>query len=77
MKLQSEISRDLNQRKMGIHLNVIIDRKEGDSYIGRTEADSPEVDNEVIVKSSKDLAIGEFYQAIITGAEDYDLYAEV
>ena len=77
MKLQSEISRDLNQRKMGIHLNVIIDRKEGDSYIGRTEADSPEVDNEVIIKSSKDLAIGEFYLAIIAGAEDYDLYAEV
>lgn len=78
MALQNGISAEMNQAKIGQTLKVIVDRKEGDSYIGRTEFDSPEVDQEVIVPSHETtLQIGEFYHIEITGSEDYDLYGRV
>ena len=57
-------------------MRVIIDRKEGDWYIGRTEFCSPEVDPEVLLPASEELTIGEFYQVQITDAEEFDLYAK-
>lgn len=78
MELQSQISYELNQNKVGKELKVLIDRVEGDSYIGRTEFDSPEVDNEVIIpKSQGYLRIGDFARVKITSAEHYDLFATI
>ncbi len=78
MEVQQEISNDLNKKKIGNLFKVLIDRKEGGYYIGRTEHDSPEVDNEVIIKSpQKKLRIGAFYTVKITDADDFDLYAEI
>ncbi len=76
MELQRKISAELNQTKVGKKLKVIIDRMEGEYYIGRTEGDSPEVDNEVLVKSNTSLQMGNFYQVEISGSEEYDLYAD-
>jgi len=76
MAIQQGISRDINESKVGKTLKVIVDRKEGDQFIGRTEYDSPEVDPEVVINAD-DLKIGEFYQVKITGAEDYDLMGVV
>ncbi|HMT68983.1 MAG TPA: 30S ribosomal protein S12 methylthiotransferase RimO [Saprospiraceae bacterium] len=78
MELQQSISLDHNQEKIGQTLRVLFDRKEGEYFIGRTEYDSPEVDNEVLV-SSKDyfVRIGDFAMVEITDAEDYDLYGKV
>ncbi|PWD98341.1 30S ribosomal protein S12 methylthiotransferase RimO [Marinilabilia rubra] len=75
MEIQQEISRELNEGKIGKTLKVIIDRKEKDYYVGRSEFDSPEVDPEVLISSNKELHIGHFYNVKITDAEDYDLYA--
>lgn len=77
MEVQEIISNDLNHNKIGNTFKVIIDRKEGDEYIGRTEFDSPEVDNEVIITADKDITIGEFYQVKVTDADAYDIYAEL
>lgn len=77
MEIQQQISADLNEQKIGQTFNVIVDKKEGKYYIGRTEFDSPEVDGEVIITSEKELKNGEFVNVKITGAEDYDLYGEV
>jgi ribosomal protein S12 methylthiotransferase len=78
MEAQQEISEELNQARIGQVLKVLIDRKEGEFFIGRTEFDSPEVDNEVLVKAEGTyLRIGDFAQVRITGAEYFDLYAEV
>lgn len=77
MEMQNEISRDINEEKLGTTIKVIIDREEGDYYVGRSEFDSPEVDPEVLIKSTKPLTIGDFYNVRITGAEDYDLIGEV
>lgn len=78
MEVQQEISNSLNTNKIGKVFKVIIDRKEGDYYVGRTEYDSPDVDNEVIIKSEKKkLRIGNFYKVKITGAEDFDLIGEL
>jgi ribosomal protein S12 methylthiotransferase len=79
MEVQREISNELNEKKVGKTFKVIIDRKEGGYFIGRTEHDSPEVDNEVLVKADKDtyLRIGDFANIKITSAEDYDLYGVV
>ena len=77
MELQMGISYDLNQKKVGQVFKVLIDRKEGSAYIGRTEFDSPEVDNEVVIKSSKKLNIGQFYSVKINSADHYDLHGEV
>ena len=76
MEAQSHISYELNQKKVGQTLRVLIDRIEGDTYIGRTEFDSPEVDNEVIIEKSKGyLRVGDFAEVRIDSAEHYDLYA--
>lgn len=75
MSLQQQISREKNEEKIGSVQRVIIDRKEGDFFIGRTEADAPEVDNEVIITAS-DLKIGQFYHINITDAEDFDLFGQ-
>ena len=78
MEIQSHISWELNQQKIGQKFNVIIDRKEGGYYVGRTEFDSPDVDNEVLINAEEGyLRTGEFFTVKITGAEDFDLYAEV
>jgi ribosomal protein S12 methylthiotransferase len=75
MSLQRNISLQKNQQKTGQFLEVMIDRMEGENYIGRTEFDSPEVDNEVIVDSATPLNPGEIYRVKITSASDYDLIA--
>lgn len=78
MALQQEISADLSQAKVGQELKVIIDRKEGDYYIGRTQFDSPEVDPEVLIKTNgKRLFSGRFYRVRITNADDFDLFGEI
>ena len=74
MQLQQQISLDLNGNRVGKTFKVIIDRKDGDYYIGRTQYDSPEVDNEVLVPADRVLDIGKFYQVKITGAAEFDLY---
>jgi ribosomal protein S12 methylthiotransferase len=76
MEVQRKISHKANIKKVGKELKVLIDRKEGDYFIGRTEHDSPEVDNEVLVKADKDtyLRVGDFATIKITSGEDYDLY---
>ncbi|MFK5880262.1 MAG: 30S ribosomal protein S12 methylthiotransferase RimO [Flavobacteriaceae bacterium] len=77
MELQSQISWELNQEKIGKEFKVVIDRKEGEHFIGRTEFDSPDVDNEVLIDASKFyLKTGDFANVKIISAEDYDLYAE-
>lgn len=77
MELQQEISYEKNVEKVGKVFKVIIDKKEAGRYLGRTEFDSVEVDNEVVIHSSKKLSIGEFYNVKITKAYDYDLEGEV
>ena len=78
MALQQGISFDLNQKKIGKTYKVLFDKKEGDYFIGRTEFDSPEVDNEVLVKADKEyVRVGDFANVKITSAEDYDLYGEL
>lgn len=77
MEVQQEISYAKNQERVGQIIPVLIDKKEAGRYIGRTEFDSVEVDNEVIIQSDKKLPIGEFVQVKITRAFDYDLEAEV
>ena len=77
MELQSQISWELNQQKIGQIFRCIIDRKEGNYFIGRTEFDSPDVDNEVLVDAAKHyLKQGEFVNLKVTEAADFDLYAE-
>ncbi|WP_347922346.1 30S ribosomal protein S12 methylthiotransferase RimO [Pontimicrobium sp. SW4] len=78
MEIQSQISWELNQEKIGQEFKVVIDRKEGDYFVGRTEFDSPDVDNEVLIDASKTyLKTGEFATVKITDAADFDLYADV
>ena len=77
MEVQQEISYELNQQKIGKIFKTIIDKKEAGRYLGRTEFDSVEVDNEVVIHSSKKLPIGDFVNVKITKAYDYDLEGEV
>lgn len=77
MEVQQEISLEKNQEKVGKTFKVLIDKKEAGRYLGRTEFDSVEVDNEVIIESKKKLTIGEFVQVKITKAYDYDIEGEV
>lgn len=78
MAVQQEISAELSAKKIGQTFKVIIDRKEGDYYIGRTEYDSPEVDPEVLIKNDDAvLKIGEFYNVHIYDADDFDLYGRI
>jgi len=78
MEVQRKISHKLNTQKVGEKLKVLIDRKEGDYFIGRTEHDSPEVDNEVLVKADNNtyLRVGDFATIEIISGEDYDLYGK-
>lgn len=77
MALQQRISAEINQQKIGQRLKVMIDRIEGDNFIGRTEFDSPEVDPEVLIPlDTVGVAIGEFYMAEIVDATEFDLYAK-
>ena len=79
MRVQQNISLAHQENKIGKQYKVIIDRLEGDYYIGRTEFDSPEVDPEILIRKTDDtvLRIGEFYNAEIDSAEEFDLYAHV
>lgn len=78
MEIQSQISWELNQDKIGKEFKVVIDRKEGNYFVGRTEYDSPDVDNEVLIDATKTyLKTGEFTNVKIIEAEDFDLYGEV
>jgi len=58
-------------------VKVLIDRQEEEYYVGRTEHDSPEVDPEVLIPGERTLQVGEFYRMVITGADEYDLFAEI
>ena len=75
MRIQQSISAEIEAEKVGKVLRVIIDRQEGDWYIGRTEYCSPEVDPEVLIPAAEQLTIGNFYMARITDSEEFDLYA--
>lgn len=78
MRIQQKISAEIQEEKVGREMLVVIDRKEGEWYIGRTEYDSPEVDPEVLIPtSSASLEPGMFCRVVITRADDFDLYAEV
>ena len=75
--MQESISLELNQKKIGKVFTVLIDRKEGEYWIGRTQHDSPEVDNEVLIPIEEKAKIGEFFQVKITDAIEFDLYGEI
>ena len=79
MKVQQEISYQNNQTKVGKTFKVLVDRKEGEFYIGRTEFDSPDVDNEVLIKAdnSNYISVGSFVNVKVNEASDFDLYAEI
>ncbi len=78
MEIQSQISWELNQNKIGQTFRVLIDRKRGSYYVGRTQYDSPDVDNEVLIEAKSNfLRVGQFVNANIIEASDFDLYAEV
>lgn len=77
MEVQQEISFELNQKKVGQVFKTLIDKKEAGRYLGRTEFDSVEVDNEVVIQSDRKLPIGDFVQVKISKAYDYDLEGEV
>ncbi len=77
MEIQQQISYEINQQKVGKIFNVIIDKETEDYYIGRTEYDSPEVDNEVLIKKEQSLVTGNIYDIKITSAEEFDLYGKI
>lgn len=77
MALQQDISAEIEAEKVGLEMTVIVDRKEGDYYIARSEFCSPEVDPEVLIKADKRLRVGQFYQVRITSSDEFDLYAEL
>jgi len=78
MEIQKEISSEINAARVGKVEEVLIDRKEGDYYVGRTQYDSPEVDQEILVTSAeKHLKTGSFYRVKITDSDDYDLYGDL
>ena len=77
MALQQEICAEVEAKKVGKIMRVIIDRKEGDYYVGRTEFCSPEVDPEVLIPANKRLVVGKFYQVKITDSESFDLYGKI
>jgi ribosomal protein S12 methylthiotransferase len=78
MEVQEQISYDLNQEKIGKTYKVLIDKKEGGHFVGRTEFDSIEVDNEVLIDASKFYCrVGDFVQAKVVDATEFDLYATV
>lgn len=77
MAVQQTISEEVEAQKVGQTLQVIIDRKEGDYYVGRTEYCSPEVDPEVLIRATRQLHVGRFYNVEITDSEEFDLYGHV
>lgn len=78
MEVQQDISAELEAEKIGKVMTVIIDRKDGQYYVGRTEFCSPEVDPEVLILAGeKKLRVGNFYQVKIIRAEEFDLYGEI
>ena len=78
MAVQQEVSNEINEQKIGKEFKVLFDRKEGDYFVGRTEFDSPEVDNEVLVEAKRFyVRLGDFANVKITNSEDYDLFGEV
>lgn len=77
MDMQAEIAARLNKAKIGTTVRVIVDREEDDYYVGRTEWDSPEVDQEVLIKKSRKLEKGEFYDVRIVDSQFFDLIAEI
>ncbi len=76
MSIQQSVSEELNFEKTGKILKVLIDRREGDYFVGRTEYDSPEVDNEVLINAEHNLRPGNFYDIKITGSADFDLFGK-
>ena len=74
MEIQQDISAELNSKRIGSTLKVLVDRREGEFFAGRTEFDSPEVDQEVLIPSGHNLVPGNFYNILITGSDDFDLY---
>ena len=74
MRVQQDISASISEQKVGKTFRTMIDRLEGEYYIGRTEFDSPEVDPEVLIKADRELPIGEFVNVEITEADAFDLY---
>lgn len=78
MQIQEQISLENNLKRVGRTMRVVVDSRQGDYYVARSEYDSPEVDQEILIPAeSRQLRRGSFYEVKITGAEDYDLYAEV
>ena len=77
MRIQEQISTEINDQKIGQILHVMIDREEEDFYVGRTECDSPEVDPEVLIAKTEPLQIGSFYNVLIENAQAFDLYASL
>lgn len=77
MAVQQDISAEVEAEKVGKVMKVIVDRKEGDYYIARTEFCSPEVDPEVLIPATKTLRVGNFYEVKITASEEFDLYAQL
>lgn len=75
MRIQQQISAEIEGAKVGQTIRVVIDRMDGDWFVGRSEFCSPEVDPEVLIPVSEALTIGEFYDVRVTGAEEFDLYA--
>lgn len=76
MEIQQQISLEINEEKIGSVIDVLIDRQEGEFYVGRSQGDSPEVDGEVLV-SADELPVGEFVKVRVTDADEFDLYAEL
>ena len=76
MELQNGISAENNRRRLGTRERVIVDRAEGKFFVGRSQYDSPEVDTEILIASERELHPGEFVEVTVTGAGDYDLYAQ-
>ena len=77
MAIQQEIAAEITAAKIGQTLKVVIDRLEGEYYIGRTEFDSPEVDGEVLIPITHKIQIGKYYEVKITGSDSFDLYGEI
>ena len=74
MQVQQSISLEINEKRVGEVIQVLIDRMEGEFYVGRTEFDSPEVDNEVLIQSKFQLSIGNFVDVHLTETREFDLY---
>ena len=78
MRIQQRIAEEVSAASIGQTMQVVIDREEGDYYIGRTQYDSPEVDPEVLLsKMENEVEMGEFYMVEIIGADEFDLYGKV